>query len=503
MKEQISNISVRATGTLREVVQVIDKGNLGTALLIDPETETFVGVVTDGDVRRAFLGEYDLETPVSMISRPESVRASVGTPISEISSLFSDAVRVIPLLDASNKVVDLAVFDKRIHLPVAEPSLSEKELRYVNECVLTGWVSSGGKFVRRFEETFANFCGVKHGIATSNGTSALHLALLACNIGPEDEVIVPSLTFIATANAVSYTGATPVFVDSECETWNIDPSCIEQAITSKTRAVIPVHIYGHSAHMGPILEIAGRYGLSVIEDAAEAHGALYKDSKVGSLGDLGIFSFFGNKIITTGEGGMVVTNSDGLAEKIRILRDHGMDQSRRYCHPVLGYNYRLTNMQAALGVAQMEKIELILSKKRFIAQIYKEALENIPGLTLPNEAQWARSVFWLYSILVDEKVFGMTRDELREKLKEQGIETRPLFPPVHLQPIYANGQKLPVAERLSSQGLSLPSSARLSTDDVKRVSKVIRDAANEMHDKLIATTTLYEFCENVARCSNY
>jgi perosamine synthetase len=372
-------------------------------------------------------------------------------------------------------VIDLAIFDKRVHLPVAEPVLDEKELMYVNDCILTGWVSSSGKYVSKFEEIFAEFCNTEIAIATSSGTSALHLALLACDIGPGDEVIVPSLTFIATANAVTYTGAEPVFVDSEYETWNIDPASIESSISEKTKAIIPVHLYGHPANMDPIIEIAKRYGLYVIEDAAEAHGAEYKGKKVGSIGDLAIFSFYGNKIITTGEGGMVVTNNRKFAEKVRLLRDHGMQKERRYWHPVLGYNYRLTNIQAALGVAQMEKIDPILIKKRQIAKIYSRDLKNIAGLSLPNEAQWARSVFWLYSILIDQDTLGISRDRLMQRLKAQGVETRPLFPVLHHQPIYTNSQVMPVAEKLSSQGLSLPSSAHLSTDSVERVAKTIQE----------------------------
>lgn len=477
MKETITNISVSYTSILREVLHTIDKGALGIALLVDPECNVFKGIVTDGDVRRALLQGHGLETPVSKISRPKTITAPAGTPIEKISVLFSDPVRVVPLLDENSIVVDLAIFDRRIYLPVAEPVLDEKELLYVNECILTGWVSSAGKYVKKFENIFADFCGTRYAISTSNGTTALHLALLACDIGPGDEVIVPSLTFIATANAVLYTGAKPVFVDSEPDTWNIDPAYIEKAVTDKTKAIIPVHLYGHPADMDPILEIADQNGLSVIEDAAEAHGALYKDHKVGSLGRIGIFSFYGNKIITTGEGGMVVTDSDKLAEKIQILRDHGMEKTRRYWHPVIGYNYRLTNIQAALGVAQMEKIERILAKKRKIAKTYENALKDVPGLTLPVEASWGKNVYWLYSVIVDEKKFGMNRDTLMQKLKEQNIGTRPIFLPVHMQPIYKTGQTLPVAERLSFQGLSLPTSVNLSTEDVVKIARSIENMA--------------------------
>jgi len=473
VKERIEAMSLPATGTIRQAMQAINRGALGLALLIEPETKRFMGLVTDGDIRRALLNGYGLESPVSVVPRPEPKTAHVGMSLGQVATLFSDPVRVVPLLNEAGQVANLAVFDRRVRLPVAEPWLGEKELLYVTECVLTGWVSSAGEFVTCFEEIFAEFCSTRYAIATTNGTAALHLALLALDIGSGDEVIVPTLTFIATANAVTYTGARPVFVDSEPETWNMDPDLIEESITSRTKAIIPVHLYGHPAHMDPILEIAARYGLAVVEDAAEAHGACYKGRRVGGIGDIGTFSFYGNKIITTGEGGMVVTNRADLAEKMRMLRDHGMSAERRYWHPILGYNYRMTNVQAALGVAQMEKVEAILNAKRRIAQAYTDILHGIPGLTLPPEAPWAENVCWLYSVLVEEKTFGIGRDALMVALQNQGIDTRPLFPPVHTQPVYATGQHLPVAEQLAARGLSLPSSVNLGIEDVQRIARTV------------------------------
>jgi perosamine synthetase len=477
MKEKIKDLSLPATGTIRDAMRAIDKGAIGLAILLDPETEKFVGLVTDGDLRRALLNGYGLESPAIEVPRPDPRTAPVGLPLNEITSLLDEKVRWIPLLDKSERVVDLALFDRRMRLPVAEPLLGEKELSYVSECVLTGWVSSAGKFVTKFEEMFADFCGTRYAIATSNGTTALHLTLLALDIGPGDEVIVPSLTFIATANAVTYTGARPVFIDSEVETWNIDPDLLESSITPKTKAIIPVHLYGHPSNMDPILETARRYGLAVIEDAAEAHGARYKGTRVGSLGDLGIFSFYGNKIITTGEGGMIVTSRQDLNEKARILRDHGMSPDERYWHPMLGFNYRMTNLQAALGVAQMEKIDKILDIKKKIANTYKKELKNIRGIKLPPKASWAENVFWLYSILVDPDKFGRSRNELMNILKDYGIDTRPLFIPVHEQPIYDTGQSLPVSEWLSRNGLSLPSSVNLTTSSIVRTSEAIRSVS--------------------------
>lgn len=479
IQEQITSMTIPTSATVREAMRAIDRGMLGLALLVDDRDQRFTGLVTDGDLRRALLNGIGLEASVREVNRKTPITTSIGINLDTLSTLIQDHkhVRCIPLLDDQQRVVDLAIVDRRVRIPVAEPLMGEKELEYVSECILTGWVSSAGKFVRRFEEMFAEFCGSNYAIATSNGTTALHLALLALEIGPGDEVIVPSLTFIASANTVRYTGATPVFVDSDPYTWNIDPTKIESAITQKIKAIMPVHLYGHPADMDPILEIARRYNLAVVEDAAEAHGAQYKGARVGSLGDIGCFSFYGNKIVTTGEGGMVVTDRADLAEKMRVLRDHGMRPEQRYYHYVLGYNYRLTNIQAAIGVAQMEKVEAILESKVRISRSYEQALADIPGISLPPEAEWAKNVYWLYSILVDEQQFGMSRDDLIALLTENGFETRPFFPPVHTQPIYASPIHLPVAERLSKTGLNLPSAVNLNVSDIQRIANVIRRAA--------------------------
>jgi perosamine synthetase len=475
--KSIKDISVFKTCTIREAMQAIDKSNFGLALIVNAQSYRFEGLVTDGDLRRALLKGHGLESPLSIVQRPETTTAHIGTSRSQITTLFSDKIRVIPILNDNDQVVDLMVYDKRIHFAVSQPLMGEKELVYVAECILTGWVSSVGKFVTRFEREFADYNQAKYAISTSNGTTALHLALLALGIGPGDEVIVPSLTFIATANAVAYTGATPIFADSTMETWNIDETAVENLLTPRTKAIIPVHLYGHPVNMDPILKIAQKFNLKVIEDAAEAHGATYKGSRVGGIGDIGIFSFYGNKIITTGEGGMVLTNDHVICEKIRLLRDHGMSQERRYWHPIIGYNYRMTNLQAALGVAQMEKIESILKRKKDIADEYSLGLKNIPGITLPPCQSWAENVYWLYSIIIDKHKFGLNRDELLDYLKKEGVETRPFFIPCHKQPCYDLNLNLPVANFLSENGLSLPSSPQLTRDDIFKIVKLIQNSS--------------------------
>ncbi len=478
MKDRIPGISVPASATIRQAMLVIDRGAIGTAFVVNEE-RVLVGLVTDGDLRRALLAGLGLESPLTLLHLKRPITARQGLSMDEIAGLFSEPVRVVPIVDDAGRAVDIALFDKRAHLPVAQPILGEKELTYVSECVLTGWVSSTGKFVTRFEEAFGEFCCVPYAVSAANGTVALHLALIALGIGPGDEVIVPTLTFVASANTVVYTGAKPVFVDSHPKTWNLDPNAVEAAITPRTKAIMAVHLYGHPADMDALKDICERHNLKLIEDAAEAHGACYNGMRVGSFGDVSCFSFYGNKIVTTGEGGMIVTPHREIAEKCRILRDHGMSPERRYWHPVLGYNYRMTNLQAALGVAQMERIDGILEAKRRIAEQYHKALAGIPGIEPLVEPPKAWSVYWLYSILVDEARLGMNRDALSAFLKERGVDTRPVFPVLHKQPIYMTGQSLPVAEDISARGLSLPSDPTLNASEIAHIAKALREAAQQ------------------------
>lgn len=478
-RNRISEMCISPDCTIRQAMEAINRSLLGTAFIVRPGTLRFLGLVSDGDIRRALLNGHNLEAKIECIEKPKPKTASIEMEPEEISKLFSERIRIIPVLDSENKIADVAFYDQRLRLPVAEPFLSERELELVKDCIASNWISSAGMYVDRFEELFAGFCGSRFAVSTSSGTTALHLALLALDIKRGDEVIIPSLTFIATANAVTYTGATPVFVDSERETWNIDPKKIKVAISSKTKAIIPVHLYGYPADMDPIMEIAKQNGLAVIEDAAEAHGAEYKERKVGAIGDMGIFSFYGNKIITTGEGGMIVTNDARIAKRTRFLRAHGMSESRHYWHPEVGYNYRLTNIQAAIGVAQVEKINFIIQKKIEIAKYYEDRLKEIKGVTLPPKAMQAKNVYWLYSILVEENDFGMGRDELMKRLKSMDIETRPFFPPLHTQPIYNNGQRLKICEEIASKGLSLPSSANMRLREIDRVCYAVRELSQK------------------------
>jgi perosamine synthetase len=361
-------------------------------------------------------------------------------------------------------------------IPVYEPWLGEQEEANVLDAVRTGWISSLGKYVSRFEEEFAAFCGTAYGVSVSNGTTALHLALHALGVGPGDEVIVPALTFVASANAVVYTGATPRFADVDPLDWTMRVDEVERLITPRTRAVMPVHLYGQPADMVALQGLAEQRGLIIIEDAAEAHGGAVGPKRAGSLGKIGAFSFYANKIITTGEGGMLTTDDGELAARCRQLRDHAMPPTRRYWHDEIGFNYRLTNLQAAVGVAQMGRIDEFIARKRAIADLYSSALGDIPGITLHRERQGTTHVYWMVSALVEEP-FPMSRDELMAALRARGIDSRPFFHPLDTLPPYHSERLCPVSLRLSGHGVNLPSYPKLSDEQVLRIAATIRALA--------------------------
>lgn len=372
----------------------------------------------------------------------------------------------------------------RKHIPVCEPLLQGNEEKYVLEAVRTGWISSAGRFIPEFEKAFAEYCGVKHGVAVCNGTVALHLALVACGISAGDEVIMPDFTMIASAVAVDYVGARPVFVDAEPVTWNMDPQKVQEKITERTRAIMAVHIYGHPCEMGRLREIAKVHDLLLIEDAAEAHGGKYSGTKCGSLGDIAAFSFFANKIATTGEGGMVVTNNEELAERSRYYKNlcFPLGRDRTYLHQDVGFNYRMSNLHAALGLAQTERIESYIEARRRIHTWYEEGLGSVRGIALQPEQEECRNVYWMNGVTVDSTVVGIARDDLMEKLSERGIETRRFFVGMHHQPSLAKHgpfatDQFPVSDFLMKNGFYLPSGSGLTREDVDTVCSAIRTIA--------------------------
>jgi perosamine synthetase len=351
-------------------------------------------------------------------------------------------------------------------ISIACPVFNGNEKKYLDECVDTGWISANGRFVAEFEKRFADFCGVRYAVACANGTVSLHLILLALGLGPGDEVVMPALTYIATANSVRYCGATPVFADSDEKTFNLNPDLLEAAITPRTRAIMPVHLYGAPCDMDRIAEIAAAHSLAIIEDAAEAHGALYRGRRVGGLGLAASFSFFGNKIITCGEGGMVLTNDQGLCERMKSLRGQGVSPDKRYWHDIIGYNYRMTNMQAAVGLGQLENIPWHLERRRRVADQYRELFADLGDYLFFQQSPADSShAYWMTCIVLKDKV-KLSRDEVMARMERAGIEMRPAFYPLHLMPPYRSGEHYPAAEAIGSRGLCLPSHAELSQDDL-------------------------------------
>jgi len=372
-------------------------------------------------------------------------------------------------------------------IPVNEPLLAGKELEYVTDCIKTGWISSAGKYINDFESGWSAYCGKKYGIAVSNGTTALDVAVHCLGLKPGDEVIMPTFTIISCALAVVNSKGTPVLVDSDPKLWTMDVDQVAEKITHKTKAIMPVHIYGHPVDMDPILDLAEDHHLAIIEDAAEAHGAEYhshhnnSDSwkRCGSFGTMSCFSFYANKLVTTGEGGMVITDDEVLEKKARAYRDLCFQPPRRFYHEHLGNQYRLTNMQAALGVAQMARIDEIIAKKRWMAQEYTRRLQKVQGIQLPAEEPWAKSVYWMYALVLSDSC-GMDNTECAKRLYEKGVDTRPFFIGMHEQPAFHKiglftNEKYPVAERIARQGFYLPSGLTLTQEQINTVTRAVTE----------------------------
>jgi perosamine synthetase len=361
---------------------------------------------------------------------------------------------------------------QRVRIPVYKPTIAEAEKKYVERCLETEWISSKGEFVSRFENEFAAYTKAKYALTVSNGTTALHVALLALGIGVEDEVIVPTLSSIASANAITYTGAKPVFVDCDPVTWQMDPDDVCRAITSKTRAIMPVHLYGQPCDMKSLCSIAQKHGLLMVEDCAEALGSFVEEKHVGTFGDIGTFSFYGNKTITTGEGGMLITNNPNLADRISHIKGQGLARSREYWHDIIGYNYRMTNICAAIGCGQLERISEILDLKKRLALRYRKQLDGL--VHFQGERDGSIHSHWMVCFLVAE---ANQRDRLRESLMKNGIETRPVFYPIHSMPMYARSyRRMPYSDDIGSRGLNVPSYPALSDDDVDYICTVIRES---------------------------
>lgn len=475
--KDLSRQTLPGDATLRDVLQRLNEGVSGIVMIVS-ESGSIEGIFTDGDARRAVLSASNLDLPAAeFMNRSFSVVADSVAREERLSRL-NEKIRHLPVVDSCGRPVEVLSWAEIWKLPLVEPSLGGNELAYVSECIRTNWISSQGAFVTRFEEVFAKYHGVDEAVSVSSGTTALHLALVAMGIGKGDEVIVPNLTFGATANAVVHAGATPVFADIDPLDWTLSPSDTEAKITSATKAIIPVHLYGLPARMDSIQSLAKEHGLLVLEDCAESLGARFKDQLTGTFGEASAFSFFANKTITTGEGGMILTEDHELAERMRLLRDHGMNKGRRYWHEEPGYNYRITNMQSAVGCAQMERLDAFLSHRQDIGELYRDRLGAIEGISLQEFGNERKSSYWLYSVTLNE-FRAMERDELMQELQKEGIESRPMFYPLDEQPAYKEfvnpelGGTCPISHGISARGVSLPTSNHMTLEEAERVCRAM------------------------------
>ncbi len=459
--------------TIKEVMVCIEKNGKGTAFIVD-DGGRLKGVVTDGDIRRLLIEGYGLNEPIRDYMKKDFVYASIREKAEEIRKKFNYAVRIVPLVNEKMEPVDYGEYNENIHISLAQPQLSGNEYKYLMDAFLSTWISSTGKYLSRFEEGFSAWCGVRYGVATSNGTTALHLALAALGIGAGDEVIVPDMTFAATINAVLYTGAKPVIVDLEEESWCMDPEAVEKAVTERTKALIPVHIYGQPCDMGRLCETAKKHGLYLIEDCAEAHGAMWKGKKAGSYGIISCFSFFGNKVVTTGEGGMCITDDKELYEKMRLLRDHGMSKEKKYYHEVVGFNYRMTNLQAAIGTAQVERIDEILQWRTEVENMYRKAFSGTEKVRMQrDDLKDRKKIAWLVSILVAED----RRDTVLAHLKANGVDARAFFIPLSEMELYRDYAKdCRVSKRISRMGINLPTTWEMDREKIGRIAELVAEA---------------------------
>ncbi len=484
----LESLLVELPATFHDALEAINANTLGIVFFVDADRK-LLGAFTDGDARRALLAGAALEDVIASESEYYSRSPHYllfDCEMSQIWELLEKDLRCIPLVDASRRVVDFSTRSRIRQFMVLEPDIGEQEISNVLECVTSGWISSQGRFIGAFENDFRDYIGGGYAIAVSNGTVALQLGLTALGVGRGDEVIVPDFTFGASINAIVHSGATPVLADVDSETWTIDLDELRRLITPRTKAIMPVHIYGQPARLDEINAIAAEHGILVIEDCAEALGAIYKDRRVGLDGDCACFSFFANKSITTGEGGMVVFKDAETAQRARVLRDHGMSPKKRYWHDYAGFNFRMTNMQAAIGVAQMGRIDDLLNRKKLIFQTYDKLLADQDGLTLLPKNSWSENSYWLYTLILSG-YDGETRDKFIANLGYRGIDARPGFYPMHQMEPYSDfGQgDYPVSNFLSEHSVSLPSSFGLANEEIPHIVEIFIDELSKFTPKSV------------------
>ncbi|UGA57360.1 aminotransferase class I/II-fold pyridoxal phosphate-dependent enzyme [Vibrio sp. VB16] len=465
----LKEICIDAQKTIYEALKQIDTNAQGILFVV--KDEILQGIVTDGDIRRALIAKVSLDSSIINVTYNDYIALHYESPQELIQNTLSERIKAIPLIDNDRKIVDYASSNRLHRVSVLEPLLGGNELEYVTDCIKTNWISSQGRYVQQFEEAIEEYTGAAYVLAVSNGTVALHLALVALGIEPGDEVIVPDLTFGATLNAVVLSGAKPVIVDIDEKDWNISVELIEANITPNTKAILPVHIYGVPCNMPKIMELAKRNNLRVIEDCAEALGSTISEKHVGTYGDVGCFSFFGNKVITCGEGGAVLFKDKDTYNKARVLRDHGMKPGKRYWHEVVGFNYRLTNMQAAVGCAQLEQLPTFRIKRKEIFSWYEKYLMASGYFEKQQFDEDYDNSFWLFTVKLKSHSL-INRDDLIKKLAKIGIDTRPVFYPMSDMPPFRNYKKdlNGTSTNISLNAISLPTSVYLNEVDIKAIS---------------------------------
>ena len=474
----LDNFLVECSVPLVDAMKAIEKNASGIVFTVNQGV--LAGSLTDGDIRRALISGASLNDTCGDFHNSELSFLPIGSSNSEIQAALNDNKKLIPLVDSRGVVLDFASRYKLHNFVIMEPYLKGNELKYVSDCVTSNWISSQGKYVSRFEKEISLLSGGGDCIATSSGTTALHLGLETLGIGKDDEVIVPSFTFGASVNAIIHAGAKPVIVDVDPESWNIDPKEIKKAINHKTKAIMTVHIYGNPCDMDTIIEIAKSSDLLIIEDCAEALGASIKGRPVGSFGDVAAFSFFANKTITCGEGGALIINDSDLTLRATELRDHGMDKSKRYWHKYVGYNYRMTNLQAAIGLAQIEQFPMFTEKRKIIWNSYRKLLGNYDYFDFQLSRTDHCPASWLFTLLISEYE-SIPIDEIISRLKDFGIESRPVFFPMSEMPSFAEHaviHKDPNCKNISRRGLSLPSSISLTEEEIKYISNSLLNILN-------------------------
>lgn len=469
---KLDDLCINYKTVLRDALIKMDQNAQGLLFVVDDFK--LLGVITDGDVRRSMISGKTVDDLISEVYNQNCKYLKQTASVEMIQDSLNDKIKVIPLVDDRGNVVDFSSIYRLHRISVLEPLLGGKELEYVTDCIKTNWISSQGKYVSKFEDEVKTYTGSEYALAVSNGTVALHLALVSLGIGSGDEVIVPDITFGATLNAVILAGAKPVLIDVEEKTWNLSVELLKKNITPKTKAIMPVHIYGIPCNMPEIMTIAKDNNLLVIEDCAEALGSSINGKHVGTFGDIGTFSFFGNKVITCGEGGAVIFNDVETYNKAKILRDHGMTPGKRYWHDVVGFNYRLTNLQAAVGCAQFEQLAGFREKRKQIFSWYEKYLLKSGYFEVQALEDGYDSSYWLFTVKLKSHSL-IKRDDLINKLANVGIDSRPVFYPMSQMPPFKQYDKhlTGMSEHISLNGISLPTSVYLSEEEIKSVSKEI------------------------------